>query len=315
MKKTTELFISEAQQIHGDEYDYSSVVYTNNKTKITIICKIHGAFLQAPYLHLFSKTGCPVCAIAKRHTTNLKRYGQGQKPLSAESNNKRRATNLERYGVDEVTTSIEWKANREKAMLKAHGVAHPMQSPAILSKRIDHNMSKYGVPSPKQKHMVGILPLLTDQNWLTEQYIGLLKSAEQIADEIGVERTTVLNYLAAANIPVRTWCPQSAKCINWLSSIMKSHNIHIQHALNGGEYKIPKSKLSGDGYCKDTNTIYEFYGDYWHGNPRVFNSATYNTQKHKTMGELYVDTIHREQLILALGYNLVTMWESDFISV
>ena len=58
MDKTT--FIKKARQIHGDKYDYSKVEYTNNKTKVCIICSEHGEFWQTPHSHL-SKKGCPRC--------------------------------------------------------------------------------------------------------------------------------------------------------------------------------------------------------------------------------------------------------------
>ena len=61
----------------------------------------------------------------------------------------------------------------------------------------------------------------------------------------------------------------SKMSINWLNFISKKDNITIQHALNYGEYKIPNTRLKADGYCKETNTIYEFHGDYWHGNPLI----------------------------------------------
>jgi len=41
---TTEEFISKAKKVHGDKYDYSLVEYVNNKTRVTIICPIHGEF-------------------------------------------------------------------------------------------------------------------------------------------------------------------------------------------------------------------------------------------------------------------------------
>ena len=43
-KYTTETFIAAAREIHGDKYDYSKVEYVNAKTKVTIICSIHGEF-------------------------------------------------------------------------------------------------------------------------------------------------------------------------------------------------------------------------------------------------------------------------------
>ena len=44
VKHTTEEFIEAARKVHGDKYDYSQVEYVNNKTKVKIICPIHGLF-------------------------------------------------------------------------------------------------------------------------------------------------------------------------------------------------------------------------------------------------------------------------------
>lgn len=63
--KTTEQFIKEARKIHGDRYDYSLVEYTNNKTKVKIICPIHGLFEQSPQSHLKDGQNCPRCSISQ----------------------------------------------------------------------------------------------------------------------------------------------------------------------------------------------------------------------------------------------------------
>lgn len=65
-KRTRREFIIQARKIHGDRYNYSLVEYTNNKSKITIICKTHGEFYQTPDKHLNYKTGCPKCGEIKR---------------------------------------------------------------------------------------------------------------------------------------------------------------------------------------------------------------------------------------------------------
>jgi protein tyrosine phosphatase len=46
VKLTQEEFIAECNEKHSSYYDYSKVVYKNNKEKITIICPIHGVFKQ-----------------------------------------------------------------------------------------------------------------------------------------------------------------------------------------------------------------------------------------------------------------------------
>src|SRR5258708_39829304 len=60
---------------------------------------------------------------------------------------------------------------------------------------------------------------------------------------------------------------------------------------------IGKKKIVTDAYDPVTNTIYEFNGDYWHGNPRTFPPSKLNTRTskpYKTMKELYDQTIERE---------------------
>lgn len=63
-QKTTEQFIDEAQQIHGNKYNYSKVNYTNSNNKVIIICKEHGEFEQRAIGHLTGK-GCSLCGIGK----------------------------------------------------------------------------------------------------------------------------------------------------------------------------------------------------------------------------------------------------------
>tara|TARA_R110000851_G_scaffold20753_3_gene62563 strand:- start:355 stop:1287 length:933 start_codon:yes stop_codon:yes gene_type:complete len=60
-KLTTEEFITKATIVHGTKYDYTDVVYTNAKTKVSIICPFHNSFSQNPSTHL-SGSGCVLCA-------------------------------------------------------------------------------------------------------------------------------------------------------------------------------------------------------------------------------------------------------------
>jgi len=60
-KKTKEQFIEEANIVHKHKYDYSLVIYKDNKTKVSIICMEHGIFEQTPYNHIHFKQNCPHC--------------------------------------------------------------------------------------------------------------------------------------------------------------------------------------------------------------------------------------------------------------
>jgi len=67
-KLTTEEFISKANLVHGEMYDYSISEYLNPYTKIKIICRHHGVFEQSHYSHL-SGMGCSSCASSKKRMT------------------------------------------------------------------------------------------------------------------------------------------------------------------------------------------------------------------------------------------------------
>lgn len=84
-------------------------------------------------------------------------------------------------------------------------------------------------------------------------------------------------------------------------------------SLNIKEKQYRIGKYIVDGYDPHTNTIYEFNGDYWHGNPKLYNDNDMNSVLNKTFGELYRKTKDREEYLMKKGYNVISIWESDFI--
>lgn len=58
-------FVEKARKVHGNLYDYSSVNYVNNHTKIKVVCDVHGPWYVIPNNHL-SGAICKSCAIEKR---------------------------------------------------------------------------------------------------------------------------------------------------------------------------------------------------------------------------------------------------------
>jgi hypothetical protein len=67
---TLQTFILKATKIHGAQYDYSKVVYVNSNTKILIICKIHGEFVQEACSYI-AGNGCKKCATARCWKTTM----------------------------------------------------------------------------------------------------------------------------------------------------------------------------------------------------------------------------------------------------
>ena len=93
-KRTLEDFIKLANEVHGNEYDYSKVNYINKSTKVCIICHEidetgveHGEFWQTPKDHL-SKCGCPKCWQERRGKMRRKDKNKFLQEVNEVHNNK-----------------------------------------------------------------------------------------------------------------------------------------------------------------------------------------------------------------------------------
>ena len=103
----------------------------------------------------------------------------------------------------------------------------------------------------------------------------------------------------------------SIKGIRWIQSVANENNIFIQHAKNGGEYEI--GPYSVDGFHKESNTVYEFHGDLYHGCPVCYpNRLQTNPFNGETMQSLFEKTMNRIAYIKQKGYNVHVMWEHEF---
>lgn len=92
---TTEEYVARAQEVHGDTYDYSSVVYTHNQNKIIITCPKHGPFPQMARAHLKGQ-GCNECGYERvrgwKNVARLKAKERGDKFFDGKPCNKGHTT-------------------------------------------------------------------------------------------------------------------------------------------------------------------------------------------------------------------------------
>lgn len=114
-KLTLSEFIHRSNIIHNNKYNYClTLLQSNIKQKVKIICPIHGEFEQTPDNHL-SGNGCKRCAGVKLKTTHGLRYhkyypiwdGMMQRCLNDKS------TSYKNYGSRGISVSEEFK-NCEK---------------------------------------------------------------------------------------------------------------------------------------------------------------------------------------------------------
>ena len=60
------------------------------------------------------------------------------------------------------------------------------------------------------------------------------------------------------------------------------------------------------------NVVYEFNGDFWHGNPHRYDPSFINPVNKKTMKKLYEETMRKQYMLESAGYTVISIWESDW---
>jgi G:T-mismatch repair DNA endonuclease (very short patch repair protein) len=66
-----------------------------------------------------------------------------------------------------------------------------------------------------------------------------------------------------------------------------------------------------DIYIPSLNLIIEYFGDYWHCNPKKYDSDYFNQKKNKFAWELWDYDEKKVELVKSYGYNLEVVWEGD----
>ena len=160
----------------------------------------------------------------------------------------------------------------------------------------DNALIKAGLkPNCNQSHITEEnLALSYNKEWLKKE--NKTKPLIQISKELGYQKGKLSHRFKELDIkPVLH--KESLKEKEWLDSL----------GITERQYPIANYKV--DGYDPETNTVYEFLGDYWHGNPEVYDPDEYNKSCSKTFGQLFDETNKRLEHIKSLGYNIITKWE------
>ncbi|GFU58563.1 uncharacterized protein TNCV_4068761 [Trichonephila clavipes] len=132
---------------------------------------------------------------------------------------------------------------------------------------------------------------------------------------MAVYRSGHIKPKTIAMIPVQGYCNSinfSRDSIRWLDFVAHTEGHRILHALNGtGEPKI--AGYSVDGFCKETNTVYQYQGCFHHGCEICYDGDLIHPLTGTTMRSLrqkkegVIDTLRQR------GYNIIQMLEHDFV--
>lgn len=307
-------FIEIVKKKHGDKYDYTDMAYNGIKRDIEIKCIIHGKFWINAEIHM-KGSECYECSKEKLRNNFIKKAIQkhGSKYDYSKVVYINNTTNVQIYCIK----GNHYTYQKPTSHLRTDGCNicyyWSIEEIIIASKRIFGD-DAYDYSKLKYKYGEKIILICKKHN---KEFLQMLNS--HLYGNYGCPSCGSVGH--------------SKKQIQWLEHVMKTENIHIQHALNGGEVLIGELKV--DGFCEKSNTVYEFHGSFYHCSPRAFETDyrfafnKMNKLIKKTFGELYLKTLdknnylHQQTYDLTLkqgtktitfkkNYNVVIMWEEEW---
>jgi hypothetical protein len=302
--------IEKWNEIHNNKYCYDKVIYKNSYTKIEIVCPTHLSFWQIPSNHT-SHAGCAKCASFESANNRRKPLNIFIEESNKKHNNKYDYSKVE-YKKDKIKVCIIcpikdhgefWQTSLAHI---GHGYGCPKCARKFCGEQITYTTEIF-IDKMKKKH--------SDKPYCYSKvkYITSITPIIVICKKHNIEFTTIPSYLLANGNGCSkcTHTIYSKIQIQWLKYLSVHQN--IQHAKNGGEFRIPKTRYAADGYNKETNTIFEFNGSFYHGDSRYYYHKNINPVTKTTFGHLLKKTIKKELKLRNLGYNYKSIWDMDWI--
>ena len=286
-KLTTAEFVRRSKLVHGDRYDYTETGYLGGRTKVTIGCKIHGPFNQTPERHLLGH-GCRYCNECPKNTT--------QQFISD-----CKAIHGDRYDYSE---SVYINCRKP---VQIHCPIH-----GNFFQRPDaHLHQKQGCPKCKSDKMRKSTSDFIQQakkvhgdlyDYSRVRYVDGHTSVCIKCKVHGTFRQTPRNHVTGSGCP---------KCVGKISKLERLFLDEVGIPEDRRQVPISGTKYQVDGI--DGSTVYEFLGDYWHGNPRTTDSnRPMCSSSTTTFGDLLSRTDRKFKRLKSLGYSVKYVWESDW---
>jgi len=258
---TDDEFIMKAKEIHNNFYNYENVKYINIRTKVKIICPVHGIFEQTPSAHIYQKQGCPRCSGKIRTNKNFI-YDANKK------HNNKYDYSLVVYKNSETKVKIICPNHgiflqTPHSHLQGNGcpicAGNIMTNEMFIEKAKEIHKNKYDYSDIYENSHKKLRITckkhgdfyIRPNNHLSGQGCPKCANIKKRLRRIKEIERDKLN----GNQIIPSYNPKACKIFDEIS---EKNNIHIQHAMNGGEYHIKELGYFVDGYDKENNVVYEY---------------------------------------------------------
>lgn len=259
--------------------------------------------------------------------TNMIRYGVVNPAQNESIQNKAKQTCLQKYGCENPMHNADVKSRHMESIKDKYGVGNVAHTPAAIAKRVATNLKRFGTVHAWQSSEIQDKIRATRRMPFAIQFIETAKQLHQNRYDYSQftylslkPKSTIIcpdhgpfEMSAYQHIIQSQGCPscfpgkRSWREVAWLNSLSVPVSCR----------QIRIVTPTGKRYYVDAlvdNTVYEFWGDFWHGNPKVFDPQDVNPILKKSYGQLYEETLTKIHTLQQMGYQIVDVWESDWVS-
>lgn len=290
---TAEQFRLLANTKHASKYVYHlTTEFVKAHQKIEIVCPKHGKFTQKTFHHL-NGAGCKQCGIDARSGFNNLDWQSKAEAVASVIKNDHTWLNC---NTVEITCTHHGINRFSYYRIKSAG-GNPCCKIRINARKRDFDYYRDKLDNLYHNKY--------DYN--QSSFNGLHQPIDVLCPKHGKFTVgSLLLHMRGSQCPLCAK-PRSIMETQWLDEL----KIPIKY--RNAKIIIDNKTYFADAYDQENNTVYEFWGDYYHGNPQKYNPDDVNTICKKTFGELYVATQAKITTLLSAGYNLVHIWETDYI--
>ena len=298
-----ESFLSQLAAKHGlEKFKFDPSTYSGKYAKMEWECSICSSrFSKAPRVLLQENVGCPSCfrnVTTQKQPRSEKEFVETSARIHGDKFTYYQSENQKWNN----STLVKRKCNDCATEVTQNPVSHLKNGCSICSQKFKHDSRSFIVKSMKI--------------WGPDafDYSNVFYQGNKEHVDLKCKKCEHEFKVTPANHWTRG-CPKCAKKrfvsigeTEWLNSL------GIPDAQRQYFVTLP----GGEVYNCDAVVgmkIYEYYGDFWHGNPKRFPPELINVKTGTTMSELYQATLDREELLKQEGYEVITMWESDWIEM
>lgn len=313
MRRTwdTKRFVSASKERFGTEaFDYSVVECTSNHKPVTLRCIKHDlVFDTQPSNHLQSVTGCRLCG-AENNMMSTSQFVSRAKDVHGNKYSYNRTLYVYNHGRGHgpdvqiyCNTCKEYFWQRSFIHLSGSGCgccANKIRGQQGKRMTEDEFVAKASQLFPSNEYPIGHYI-----DYLTPVKVVCTKHQTQFWQK---PRDVIHGNNACPHCQNKSY---SQAALKWLAFVEKRDGIKIQHALEGGE-KMLQGVGKVDGWCEDSKKVFEFHGDFFHGNPTVYGMTDFNPVSKELMGVLWLKTMDKEFRVEKAGYEYEAMWEKDW---